>query len=57
MIYAMLAEGRDEAGMMELDSVLAGTLEEKEAIRERANARAMEQFKGQMAGMQIGRPR
>lgn len=56
MTYFILADGRDEAGMMELDSLLADP-EEQEAIRERANMRAMDALKGQMAGMQVGRSR
>ena len=56
MIYAYLADGRDSAGLRELDLMIAGTDEEKEAIRERSNMEQMKALQGSMAGMQA-RPR
>lgn len=57
MVYAYLADGRDQAGMRELDTLLAPNEETVEAIREKENMRQMEQLQSSMAGMQVGRPR
>lgn len=43
----MLADGRDEAGLQELDMMLAPP-EEKEVIRDRANMDAMRALQGMM---------
>ena len=57
MIYAFLADGRDQAQIRELDMMLAGTDEEKEAIRNRQNMEEMKRLQASVAGMQVGRPR
>ena len=54
MIYAFLADGRDQAQLRELDLMLAGTDEEKERIQAKANMEAMKQLQAGMAGMQAG---
>lgn len=57
MTYAFLADGRDQAQMRELDTLLAPDDDAKAAIRERANMEEMERFKAGMAGMQTGKRR
>ncbi len=57
MIYAFLADGRDQTQMRELDMMLAATDEEKDAIREQQNMEEMKRFQAGMAGMQMGRPK
>ena len=51
LAYAALSEGRDRAGMLQLDAMLAPPAE-KEAARDKANAEAM---KGR-AGFGVGPP-
>jgi hypothetical protein len=57
MIYAYLADGRDQTGLRELDMMLAGTEEEKEVLREQQNMEEMRRFEASMRGMPVGRPR
>jgi hypothetical protein len=51
VIYALLADGRDEKQLIELDALLAPTPEAAETIRERANMDAMKALQAQMGGL------
>lgn len=51
MVYAYLADGRDEKQLMELDMMLAPTQEDASAIQDRANMEAMKQLQAQMGGL------
>jgi len=56
--YALLADGRDEKEMKELDLALAPSDQARDAIVERANMEAMQQLQGAIAGLAPpGRPR
>lgn len=58
MVYATLAEGRDEKQLMELDMALAPTAEDAQTLIDKANMEAMKVLQSQMGGMgPPGRPR
>lgn len=57
MTYALLADGRTEKELKELDLALAPTDQARDAIVERANMEAMQQLQGAIAGLAPpGRP-
>lgn len=56
MTYAMLAEGKDEKQLQDLDMLLAPTEEDKDAIQAKANMDAMKQLQDQMGSAQGPRP-
>jgi hypothetical protein len=52
--YAILADGRDEKQLIELNALLAPTPEAGETIREKANMEAMRALQAQMGGLGPG---
>lgn len=56
MVYAFLADGRDEKGLRELDMALAPTPEVAQSHVDRANMEAMKELSG-MLGSQMPPPR
>lgn len=55
MSYAILAEGRDQRGLQELDLALAPSKEAKQEQIDRANMEAMKTLQSQLSG--LGQPR
>lgn len=51
MIYAFLADGRDEKQLRELDMALAPTADDAQAFIDKANMEAMKQLQSQMGGL------
>ena len=51
MVYAFLADGRDEKQLMELDMALAPTAEAAQAYVDKANMEAMKALQASMGGM------
>lgn len=57
MTYALLADGRSEQSLAELDMALAPTPEAKEELVDRANMEAMKRLEAAMGGLAPGRSR
>ena len=51
MIYAFLADGRSEHQLRELDMALAPTVDDAQALVDKANMEAMKQLQAQMGGL------
>lgn len=51
MVYAFLADGRDDKQLMELDMALAPTPEDKQAQVDRQNMEEMKRLQAQMGGL------
>lgn len=51
MVYALLADGRDDKQLRELDMALAPTQESAQALVDQANMEAMKQLQAQMGGL------
>lgn len=51
MVYAFLADGRDQQQMMELDMALAPTPEAKQERIDQANMEAMKQLQAQLGNL------
>jgi hypothetical protein len=51
VVYAFLADGRDERQLRELDMALAPTPEDKQAHVDKANMDAMKQLQASLGGM------
>lgn len=51
MVYALLADGRDEKQLRELDMALAPSEESAQALVDKANMEAMKQLQSQMGGL------
>jgi hypothetical protein len=57
VVYAFLADGRDEKELMQLDMALAPTPEAAQETVDQANARAMKRLVASMGGMAPPQPR
>ena len=57
VVYAFLADGRDEKSLMQLDMALAPTPEAAQETVDQANARAMRQLRAQMGNLAPPMPR
>lgn len=51
MVYAFLADGRDEQQLMQLDLALAPNPEAKQKTIEKANMEAMKALQSQLGGL------
>jgi hypothetical protein len=51
VVYAFLADGRDEKQLRELDMALAPTPEDAQSLVDKANMEAMKQLQASMGGM------
>lgn len=57
MVYATLADGRNEHQLLELDRLLAPDAESADALLQRANMEAMKALQGTVSGLQPPRSR
>jgi hypothetical protein len=51
VVYAFLADGRNEQQLRELDMALAPTEDDAQALVDQANMEAMKQLQAQMGGL------
>jgi hypothetical protein len=57
VVYATLADGRNEHQLLELDRLLAPDAESADALLQRANMEAMKALQGTVSGLQPPRSR
>lgn len=51
VVYALLADGRDETQLRELDMALAPSQDDAQSLVDKANMEAMKQLQSQMGGL------